>query len=40
MLFFRISIFDYQVQLSDPTASAYSFSDDYEDFEGEAALFH
>lgn len=36
--FFRISMFDYQVQLSDHAASAYSFSDDYDDFEGDAAL--
>ena len=31
-------MFDYQVQLSDHAASAYSFSDDYDDFEGDAAL--
>ena len=39
VIFFRISMFDYQVQLSDHAASAYSFSDDYDDFEGDAALF-
>lgn len=40
VLFFRISMFDYQVQLSDHAASAYSFSDDYDDFEGDVVLFH
>ena len=32
-------MFDYQVQLSGHAASAYSFSDDYDDFEGDAAFF-
>ena len=33
-------MFDYQVQLSDHAVSAYSFSDDDDDFEGDVVLFH